>query len=102
MLESFVVEDRDSFIASQELNLELMRDPDLALGVQSAVSTHHQIVLELVEKAGSAEPEVDAELLAAALQGLALKWLTRRDDPDYREKLRPVVRRLMQHFLTTE
>ena len=101
LLESFVVKDRDSFIASQELGLELMRDPDLASRVQGAVSTHDRIVLELVERAGSTEPEVDAELLAATLQGLGLKWLTQRGDPNYREQLRPVVRRLMEHFLTT-
>ena len=33
--------------------------------------------------AGSEKPELDAEILSAAFQGLALKWLVRPEDPEF-------------------
>jgi AcrR family transcriptional regulator len=99
LLSHFVHEQRDSFIASHELTLELTRDPALARRVQDALSLHHRTVVQMVERVGSSEPELDAEILSAALEGLALKWLARLNDPGFEKRLRRVVRRLMERVL---
>jgi AcrR family transcriptional regulator len=99
LLSRFVHEERDSFIASHELTLELTRDPALASRVQDALSLHHRSVVQMVEAVGSSEPELDADILSAALQGLALKWLARPNDRSFKERLRRVVRRLMERLL---
>ena len=99
LLSSFVHDDRDSFIAGHELTLELTRDPSLVSSVQDSLSAHHRIVSALVEQVGSTVPEPDAEILSAAFQGLALKWLAHPDDPEFEERLRLVVRRMLEKFL---
>ncbi len=100
LLAYFVHDERDSFVASHELTLEVSRDPVLASRVKDALSNHHQLVVEMVERVGSREPELDGEILSATLQGLALKWLSREGDPEFEKRLRKVVRRLMERFLT--
>jgi AcrR family transcriptional regulator len=100
LLSFFVHDERDSFVASQELTLEVSRDPVLASRVKHALSNHHRLVVEMVESVGSPEPELDGEILSATLQGLALKWLSREGDPEFEKRLRKVVRRLMERFLT--
>jgi AcrR family transcriptional regulator len=99
LLARLVSDDRDSFVASQELTLELTRDPDLARDVQDALSSHRRVIEQMVESAGSSEPELEAEILSAAFEGLALKWLAHPEDPEFVARLRRVVRHLMQKLL---
>lgn len=93
---AMVREERDSFIAGQELTLALMRDSDFAARLRDALEEHQRVTASLVERTGASEPELDSELLAAAFEGLALKWLSRDTEP---EEMRRLVRRLMQLFL---
>lgn len=99
LLERLVSDDRDSFVASHELTLELTRDSKLARDVQDALSSHRRVIEQLVASTGSAEPELEAEILSAAFEGLALKWLAHADDPAFVLRLRRVVRHLMQKLL---
>jgi AcrR family transcriptional regulator len=98
LLRRFVVDERDSFIASHELTLELSRDSDLASRIQGALSNHRKEVSAMVARVGSPEPELDGEILSAALEGLALKWLSQPNDPDFEAHLRRMVRHLMKKF----
>jgi AcrR family transcriptional regulator len=98
LLRSFVEDERDSFIASHELTLELTRDEDLARRVRAALDTHRSVVERMVASAGSEDAQLDAEILSAAFEGLALKWLVHRGDAVFEERLRRVVARLLSKF----
>jgi AcrR family transcriptional regulator len=100
LLARMVHDERDSFVASHELTLQLTRDPELARDVQGALSAHRGVVEEIVAGIGSAEPGLDAEILSAAFEGLALKWLSRPDDPEFVAHLRRVISRLLSKILT--
>ncbi len=98
LLRALVHDDRDSFIASLELTLELTRDPELAERVQPLLAEHRTIVEQMVAETGSDDAELDAEILSAAFEGLALKWLTHRGDAEFEDRLRRVVTRLLSKF----
>jgi AcrR family transcriptional regulator len=98
LLRSLVEDERDSFIASHELTLELTRDSELALSVKSALTAHRTIVAQMVAAAGSEDAELDGEILSAAFEGLALKWLAHPGDAQFEARLRRVVARLMSKF----
>ena len=98
LLRQLVFDDRDSFIAGQELTLELSRDSQLAARIQGALSDHRSEVTEMVALVGSSEPELDGEILSATFEGLALKWLARPNDPEFEKRLGRVVRQLLGKY----
>ena len=53
---------------------------------------------EMVALVGSSEPELDGEILSAALDGLALIWLAHPNDPDFEKRLRRMVRQLLEKY----
>ena len=100
LLRSLVEDDRESFIASHELTLELTRDAELAERVQSSLADHRTLVEQMVAETGSEDAELDGEILSAAFEGLALKWLVHGGDAAFEERLRRVVTRLLGKFQT--
>jgi AcrR family transcriptional regulator len=99
MLSRMVHEERDVFIAGQELTLEMTRDPKLAETVRSALSAHRTVVERLMQAIGSDAPELDAEILSASFEGFGLKWIVHPDDPEFEARLRASVRRLLERFV---
>jgi hypothetical protein len=95
---TLIIRDRDSFIASHELTLELTRDPELAKRVRGSMDKHRGLVEQMVRRMGSDEPALDAEILSATFQGLGLKWLTHTGEEAFEEHLREVVARLLRRF----
>jgi AcrR family transcriptional regulator len=99
MLRHMVHEDRDVFIAGQELTLEITRDPKLAETVGPALSAHHEVIEKLMAAIGSESPELDAEIFSATFEGFGLKWIAHPDDPAFETRLRAAIGRLLGKFL---
>ena len=99
MLRGMVHEDRDVFLAGQELTLEITRDAKLAEAVRPAMSAHRNVVEELMVAIGSEEPTLDGEILSATFEGFGLKWITHPDDAEFEARLRASVRRLLGKLL---
>jgi len=99
MLRRMVHEDRDVFLAGQELTLEITRDAKLAQTVRPALSAHRNAIEELMAAVGSEEPALDGEILSATFQGFGLKWISHPDEPEFEMRLRAAVRRLLAKFL---
>jgi hypothetical protein len=53
---------------------------------------------ELLSQAGSANPDVDAILISAAMDGLLLYWLARPDDRAHERRIRKAVDRMIELF----
>ena len=99
MLRRMVFEDRDVFIAGQELTLEITRDAKLAETVGPALKQHHEVIERLMAAIGSEAPELDAEILSATFEGFGLKWIVHPDDPAFEARLRAAVSRLLGKFV---
>jgi len=99
MLRRMVFEDRDVFIAGQELTLEITRDAKLAETVGPALKRHHAVIEQLMAAIGSEAPEVDAEILSATFEGFGLKWIVHPDDAAFEARLRAAVSRLLGKFV---
>jgi AcrR family transcriptional regulator len=99
MLRRMVHEDRDVFIAGQELNLEITRDAKLAETVGPALVAHRDVIEQLMAAIGSDAPELDAEILSASFEGFGLQWIVHPDDPAFEARLRAAVQRLLGKFL---
>ncbi len=101
MLRRMVHDDRDVFLAGQELTLEITRDARFAETVRPALTAHRHAIEQLVVAIGSGEPTLDGEILSAAFEGFGLKWITHPDDPEFETRLRASVRRLLEKLLVT-
>jgi len=99
MLRRMVFEDRDVFIAGQELTLEITRDAKLRETVGPALKQHHDVIEQLMAAIGSEAPEIDAEILSATFEGFGLKWIVHPDDPAFEARLRAAVSRLLGKFV---
>lgn len=99
LLADRVHQERDAFLAGVELDLESIRDPDLASGLPPARDAFREAIHAMVLEAGSDEPELDAELLAVALEGLGLEWIRHAGDDAFSGRLGLAVRRLIERFL---
>ncbi|MGI9600435.1 MAG: TetR/AcrR family transcriptional regulator [Acidimicrobiales bacterium] len=91
--------DRLRYLAEFELSLELARDPDLRREAEPASELTRAMAVDLLRHAGSTDPEADATLWSAAMEGLLLGWLVRGDDPDYQRRVRAAVERMVVMFL---
>ena len=97
-LKQMVHEDRVRHLAEYELTLELARDPALRKEVVSESEATRAFASELLRQAGSANPEADALVLSAAMDGLMLYWLARPDDRVYARRIRAAVERMVELF----
>ncbi len=93
-----VREDRVRYLAEFELTLELARDPALRKEVAPEAETTRVVARELLSQAGSANPDADAMLISATMDGLLLYWLARPDDPVHARRIRKAVERMVELF----
>lgn len=92
-------DERSGIIAGYALCLEAARRPALRELSRGWTDAYRGFAAALLEAAGSARPEPDAQLLVAALDGLLLEQLT-RDEPDFEAAvLRPALERLIGALL---
>ncbi len=97
-LRKMVREDRVRHLAEFEITLELARDPKLRKQVVPDTETTRVFARELLSQAGSANPDVDAMLISAAMDGLLLYWRPRPDDRAHERRTRRAVDRMIEHF----
>lgn len=95
-LATMIGEDRDSTVASHELSLALTRDADLAREVVAATRTHRANTAGLVSRMSASTAEEDAAIWSAVMDALALGWMARPDDPETQDRVRRIVRRLVE------
>ena len=98
---TFVIEDRDAYIAEYELWLEAGRRPELREAATSWCDAVQVAIAGAMEKLGSTDPSTDASLVVAAIDGLGERVLAREEDPaqavaEFRPQLRRLVERLLQ------
>jgi len=93
-------DDPEDFLAGREFELEAQREPELAARLADAPAPHHEEVVRQLRRAGSTDPHLDAELLAASLEGLGLRWRARPGDRELEALLRRATRRLVGRFFT--
>lgn len=91
--------DRLRYLAEFELSLELARDPDLRARIAPASELTRAMAVELLTSVGSPDPEADATIWSAAMEGLLLGWLARPDDTQYQERARAAIGRMVAVFL---
>jgi len=99
LLSRMVHDERDVFLAGHELDLETIRDPEIGDRVGAERGAHRDAIEAMLRAAGSDAPALDAEILAAAFQGLGIKWLNHKGDAEFDAHLGLVVRRLLAKFL---
>lgn len=91
--------ERSGLIAAYALWLEAARRPALRATSRAWTDAYLAFAATLLQAAGSARPEQDAQLLMAALDGLVLEQLA-RDEADFEaEVLRPALERLIGALL---
>jgi AcrR family transcriptional regulator len=93
-LEQGVREDRDGSLATFELALERARDPALRRRLRAVKGDSDAFAAEQFAALGSSEPDTDAALVIAALDGLRLAWLSNGERSDFAKRVPAVVARL--------
>lgn len=99
---TMIRDDRESVVASRELSLELIRNPELVRDVEATLAAHHRVTADLLSRVTDTAPDADAAIVAAVMDELALGWIARPGDAEYAERVRRVLRRLAEKFLTGE
>ena len=99
-LESRVRQDRDRYMASFEIQLELARDAALRERLAESTADSNALAVEMIAEIGGRQPGEDAQLITAMLQGLTLQWLAAGEDSDFGERVEPPMRRFAE-MLTT-
>ena len=82
--------------AGYHLQLETTRRPQLAEVHLAWARAVQRLAEEVLRAAGSPSPELDARLVAAAIDGLRLEQLTMPGRTDGVESARPVLERLLR------
>lgn len=93
-LEQGVRADRKGSLATFELALERARDPGLRRRLRRAQAESNDYAARMFEDLGSPTPEVDSELVIAALNGLRLAWLAEGSRSAFAERVPALVERL--------
>jgi AcrR family transcriptional regulator len=99
LLAARVHSERETFLAGLEFELEVLRDPTLGADLEAKRDDYREAIEAIVRDADSDEPELDAELLALALQGLGLAWIRHEGDDAFSGQLGLAVRRLVERLL---
>ncbi len=92
---------RTVLIASFAMWLEATRRPDLRAIEAAWTEGYVSVISDLLRRAGSPSPRIDAQVLTAAIDGLLLGHLARGGQDDIRTELHPVVQRLVTGLLGT-
>lgn len=91
--------ERTNLLAGYALGLEAARRPGLRDTARAWTDAYRALVGTMLAAAGSTDPDRDAVLLVAAIDGLLLEQLT-REEPDYEHAvLRPMLVRLIAALL---
>lgn len=86
---------RGALLAAYALWLEAARRPELRTVTRRWAAAYHETVAGLLVRAGSSDPPGDAELLAAAADGLLMEQLARDRFSDLRPRLRRLAHALL-------
>jgi TetR/AcrR family transcriptional regulator, regulator of biofilm formation and stress response len=93
-------EDRIAYIAEYEIWLEAGRQPELREAAQNWCDAEQRSVAVAMESLGSSDPQADASLVVAAIDGLGERVLAREEDPARAAKeFRPQLRRLIERLV---
>lgn len=98
-LEHMATVDRLRYLAEFELTLEAARDADLRQVMQPHAETTRTTAIELLTRVGSTDPENDATILSALMEGLLLGWLARPDDAAHRARIQSAIDRTVALLL---
>jgi DNA-binding transcriptional regulator YbjK len=91
--------DRTGLVASYALWLEAARRPELREVSRAWTEAYVRVAAGLLATAGARDPELDARIVVAALDGLSLDALV-TDDPDSGRTVRGALERLLGALLT--
>jgi len=93
-------EDRTTYIAEYELWLEAAHRPELREAATAWCDAVQLAVAGALEKLGSDDPDADASLVVAAMDGLGERVLSREESPgEATEEFRPQLRRLIERLV---
>lgn len=92
--------DRTGLVAAYALWLEAARRPELREVTRLWTAAYVRVAAGLLGAAGSRDPEADARIVVAALDGLSLDALV-TDDPDAQRTVRAALERLVAALLAT-
>jgi hypothetical protein len=90
--------DRTGLVASYALWLEAARRPELRDVSRAWTAAYVRVTAGLLTTAGSQDPELDARIVVAALDGLSLDALV-TDEPDAGRQVRAALERLLAGLL---
>jgi DNA-binding transcriptional regulator YbjK len=89
-------EGRTALVACFAMWLEAARRPELRPIEAEWTQAYEAVIEDLLREAGSPQPQIDAQILSATLDGLLLGLLARGGGAgDVREELRPRLQRLV-------
>jgi AcrR family transcriptional regulator len=95
-LRTMATSDRLRYLAEFELSLEMARDEEVRRRLVPATSVTYEMAVELLTAARSPDPEADAMIMSAAMEGFLLAWLARPDDPAHERRIERAVGRLIE------
>ena len=98
-LERDLREGRKGSLAAFELALGRARDPALRRRLRPARNASGNFAAEMLEALGSTTPDLDSQLLIAAITGLKLEWLAEGERSAFARRLPELVERLAQVLL---
>ena len=98
-LEGAVRDDRLGTLATLELALERAREPKLRARLRAAKARSDAYAVGMLRRFDSQQPEVDAALLIAVLNGLKLEWLAEGERSAFAARIPALARRLAELFL---
>jgi len=92
-------EGRAGTLAAIELALGRARDPALRGQLRTPGNRSREFACAMLRAIGSANPELDSELLTAALVGLKLEWLAEGERSAFAKRLPEMLERLAELLL---
>jgi AcrR family transcriptional regulator len=98
-LEGAVRDDRLGTLATLELALERAREPKLRARLRAAKARSDAYAAGMLRRFDSQQPDVDATLLIAVLNGLKLEWLAEGERSPFAARIPVLARRLAELFL---
>lgn len=98
-LERDLREGRKGALASFELALVRARDPVLRRRLRPAGRASMRFAADMLREIGSQNPEMDSQLLIAALTGLKLEWLAEGERSAFAGRLPGLLERLAEVLL---